>query len=92
MSNAEEVESVINSMYYQLRRDAGFGRYFIVLEEGLSDYCYGRGNYATSYATGLTSGGIGFTKDSWAVLYRVIRFANNILTDMKECRYDGDST
>lgn len=84
MSNAEEVESVINSMYYQLRRDAGFGRYFIVLEEGLSDYCYGRGNYATSYATGLTSGGIGFTKDSWAVLYRVIRFANNILTDMQK--------
>lgn len=79
MANAKEVESVINSIYFQLRRDAGFSRYLIVLEEGLADYCQGRGNYDTSYTTGLTSGGVGFTKDSWAVLYRAIRFSNNIL-------------
>ena len=82
MSNAEAVESVINSMYFQLRRDPGFGRYLNVLEESLADYCYGRGNYGTSYETGLTSSGIGFTKDSWAILYRVIRYANNILADI----------
>lgn len=79
MANASEVESVINSIYFQLRRDPGFSRYLIVLEEGLADYCIGRGNYATAYDTGLTSGGVGFSKDSWAVLYRAIRFANNIL-------------
>ena len=79
MANAKEVESVINSIYFQLRRDPGFSRYLIVLEEGLADYCIGRGNYATAYDTGLTSGGVGFSKDSWAVLYRAIRFANNIL-------------
>ena len=82
MSNAEEVQSVINSIYYQLRRDPAFGRYLSVLSEGLSDYCYGRGNYATSYASGLTSGGIGFSKDTWAVLYRAIRFANSILAQI----------
>ena len=35
MANAKEVESVINSIYFQLRRDPGFSRYLIVLEEGL---------------------------------------------------------
>ncbi len=82
MSNAEEVQSVINSMYSQLRRDPGFGRYLSVLSEGLSDYCTGRGNYGTSFATGLTSGGIGFSKDTWAVLYRSIRFGNEIMTQI----------
>ena len=53
MANAKEVESVINSIYFQLRRDPGFSRYLIVLEEGLADYCIGRGNYATAYDTGL---------------------------------------
>ena len=67
MANAKEVESVINSIYFQLRRDPGFSRYLIVLEEGLADYCIGRGNYATAYDTGLTSGGVGFSKDSPAV-------------------------
>ena len=33
MANAKEVESVINSIYFQLRRDPGFSRYLIVLEE-----------------------------------------------------------
>ena len=80
MSNAEEVESMINSIYYQLRRQPAFGRYLNVLSESLSDYCYGRGNYATSYETGLTSGAVTFTKDTWAVLYRAIRFANEILS------------
>ena len=41
MANAKEVESVINSIYFQLRRDPGFSRYLIVLEEGLADYCIG---------------------------------------------------
>lgn len=82
MSNAEEVQSVVNSVYYQLRRDPGFGRYLPVLGESLADYCYGRGNYATSYQTGLTTGGVTFTKDSWAVLYRAIRFVNEIMTQI----------
>lgn len=82
MSNAEEVQSVINSIYYQLRRNPGFGRYLSVLSESLADYCYGRGNYATSYASGLTSGGIGLSKDTWAVLYRAIRFSNQILSQI----------
>jgi len=92
MSNEEEVQSVINSIYSQLRRDACFGRYLSVLSEGLSDYCYGRGNYGTSYGKGLTTGGIGFSKDTWAVLYRAIRFSNEILSqindaDLTEAQY-----
>lgn len=82
MSNAEEVQSVINSIYYQLRRDPGFGRYLSVLSESLSDYCYGRGNYASTYDKGITSGGVGLTKDTWAVLYRAIRFSNEIMTQI----------
>lgn len=82
MSNAQEVQSVINSIYSQLRRDPGFGRYLSVLSEGLSDYCYGRGNYATSFSTGLTPGGVNMSKDTWAVLYRAIRFSNEILSQI----------
>lgn len=79
MTDAAEIKSVINSIYYQFRRDVCFGRYIPVLGESLSDYCYGRGNYATSYTTGLTSGAVSFSKDTWAVLYRAIRFANEII-------------
>ena len=57
MSNAAEVQSVINSIYYQLRRQVGFGRYLSVLSESPGRLLLRTGNYATSYATGLTSGG-----------------------------------
>ena len=90
MSNEEEVQSVINSIYSQLRRDAGFGRYLSVLSECLTDYCYGRGNYATTYTKGLTTGGVGFTKDTWAVLYRAIRFSNEILTQIDDASLTED--
>ncbi|MCM1502685.1 MAG: RagB/SusD family nutrient uptake outer membrane protein [Bacteroidales bacterium] len=79
MSNATELQSVVNSIYAQYERDALWGRYLSVLPEALSDYAYGRGNYNTSFTTGLTSGGVGFAKDTWAVLYRTIRFANEII-------------
>lgn len=82
MSNADEVQSVINSVYSQLNRDAGFGRYLSVLPEALSDYAYGRGNYNTSYETGLTVNGQIFVKDSWAILYRAIRFCNEIMSQI----------
>ncbi len=98
MTNSEEVESVVNSMFYQLRREPGFGRYLSVLSESLSDYCYGRGNYNTSYQTGLTTGAIGFTADTWAVLYRTIRYGNELLSNLKDAklnekdraRYEGE--
>jgi len=80
--DAESAEAVINSIYYQLHRQPAFGRYLSVLPEALADYAYGRGNYNTSYETGLTSGAITFSEDSWAVLYRAIRFANEILVEM----------
>lgn len=48
MSNADEVQSVINSIYSQMERDAGFGRYLSILPEAMADYAYGRGNYNTS--------------------------------------------
>lgn len=82
MSNADEVQSVINSIYGQFVREPAFGRYLSVLPEALADYAYGRGNYNTSYATGLTVNGQTFVKDSWAVLYRVIRFSNEILSQI----------
>lgn len=80
------MQSVNHSIYYQLRRQVGFGRYLSVLSESLADYCYGRGNYATSYATGLTSGGVSFTNDTWAVLYRAIRFSNEILSQIGDAK------
>lgn len=82
MSNADEVQSVINSIYSQLERDAGFGRYLSILPEAMADYAYGRGNYNTSYETGLTTNGQTFVKDSWAVLYRAIRFSNEIMSQI----------
>lgn len=82
LDSPEAVESQINSIYYQLQRGEGFGRYLSVLSESLSDYCYGRGNFATSYSTGLTSGARSFSRDAWAVLYRAIRFSNGLLTNI----------
>lgn len=86
MSDADEIQSVINSIYGQFERDAAFGRYLSVLPEALSDYAYGRGNYNTSYETGLTSNGQTFVKDSWAVLYRAIRFSNEIMSQIGEAK------
>lgn len=82
LSNSSEVQSMINSIYYQLRRNPGFGRYLSIIPESMSDYCEGRGNYATSFETGLTAGGKTMIKDSWAVLYRGIRIANQVLAEM----------
>lgn len=82
LQNSTTIEAEVNSIYYQLERGEAFGRYLSVLSESLSDYCYGRGNWATSYSTGLTTGGQVFSKASWAVLYRAIRYANGILADM----------
>lgn len=79
LENAKTVEAEVNAIYGQLKRGEAFGRYLSVLSESLSDYCYGRGNFATSYATGLTTGGRSFSKSTWAVLYRSIRFGNEIL-------------
>lgn len=84
MRNAAEVRGVVNSIYYELERDAAFGRYLVVVPESLSDYCYGRGNYASTYSEGLTSGAAGFVKDTWAVLYRAVRFANQVMKGMEE--------
>ena len=79
MTNYESARAEINAIYHQMHRDEAYGRYLIVLTESLSDYCYGRGNYASSYENGLTSGGQGFTRDAWAVQYRCIRFANSFM-------------
>lgn len=82
LQNAKSVEAEVNAIYYQLARNEAFGRYLSVLSESLSDYCYGRGNFASTYDAGLTVGGQGFSKDTWAVLYRAIRYANGILADI----------
>ena len=79
MTNYESAQAEINAIYHQMHRLEAYGRYLIVLTEGLSDYCWGRGNYASSYETGLTSGGQGFSRDAWAVQYRCIRFANSFM-------------
>lgn len=84
VDSPEAVEAQINSIYYQLQRGEGFGRYLSVLSESLSDYCYGRGNFATSYSTGLTSGARSFSRDAWAVLYRAIRYSNALLLNMED--------
>lgn len=86
IANYESAQAEVNSIYYHLRRSQVYGRYLVVLTESLTDYCYGRGNYATSYSTGLTSGGVGFTKDTWAVLYRSIRISNGILNALQDTK------
>ena len=83
LDTPEAVQAEINSIYYQLHRDACFGRYLSVLPEAMADYCYGRGNYATSFQNGLTTGAQAFVQDTWAVLYRCIRFANNLLVEIE---------
>lgn len=82
VANYESAQAEINSIYYHLRRTEVYGRYLSVLTESLVDYAYGRGNYATSYSTGLTSGGVKFVKDTWAVLYRAIRISNELLNSL----------
>lgn len=90
LENAETVEAEINSIYYQFKRSEAFGRYLSVLSESLSDYCYGRGNFKSAYSTGLGTAARGWTQDTWAVLYRAIRYANDILLNIDNADLSDD--
>ncbi|MDR3219067.1 MAG: RagB/SusD family nutrient uptake outer membrane protein [Dysgonamonadaceae bacterium] len=92
MTNAERTESVILSCYYQLRRDQLFGRYEQMINETQADYNYGSGSYAymSSY-TGLDQTNISRINDTWAILYRVVRFANEILELMQDANMSEQS-
>ena len=86
MSNYATVQAEINAIYFQMHRLEAFGRYLIVLPEALTDYAKGRGNFATSYETGLTSGATGFVRDTWAVMYRCVRFANDLMRQIDDVK------
>ena len=68
LKGPEEVQGMIDGCYSQLRRSVCFNRYIPILAESLSDYCYGRGNWESSYQTGVSSSAVAYARDTWAVL------------------------
>jgi hypothetical protein len=85
MTNAQRVESVVFSCYMQLRRAPAFGQALHTINETMADYNYGNGSYAyMSQYKGLDQTNISRVTDTWAVLYRVVRFANEILVLMDD--------
>ena len=48
MDNVENIESVLFSSYYQLKRYNCFSRYYPIIVEAMSDYCNGNGSYASA--------------------------------------------
>lgn len=84
ITNYEEVKSMVDGMYYQLRRDVGFGRNIPIITESLSDYCYGRGSYESTFEEGIPSACYSRTQDCWAILYRVVRYSNILLPKLSE--------
>lgn len=92
ITNYEEAKSMVDGMYYQLRRDVGFGRIIPIITESLSDYCYGRGTYESTFQAGITTTCYNRTQDCWAILYRVVRYSNVLLPklddiDMTDTQY-----
>lgn len=85
MTNASRVESVVLSCYHQLRRDQVFSRIEQMENETQADYNYGSGSYAyMSNYKGLDQTNISRIVDTWAILYRVVRFSNEILVLMRD--------
>lgn len=87
MDSAENIESVIFSSYYQLKRYNCFSRYYPIIVEAMSDYCNGNGSYAAaSNYEGLDPTLISRTNDVWACMYRAIRFANIVILNAPDAQ------
>lgn len=80
MNTPQQIETVLYSAYYQVKRYNCFSRYYHTIMESLSDYAQGAGSYeAGSFYNGLDNTLISRTNDVWACLYRAIRFCNTII-------------
>ena len=80
MDTEENIESVLFSSYYQLKRYNCFSRYYPIIVEAMSDYCNGQGSYASaSDYEGLDPTLTARTNDVWACMYRAVRFANIVI-------------
>lgn len=93
ITNYDEAKSMVDGMYFQLRRDVGFGRIIPIIAESFSDYCYGRGTYESTFQSGITTSCYSRTQDCWAILYRVVRYSNVLLPklagiEMTETQYN----
>lgn len=84
LKGPEEVQGMIDGCYSQLRRSVCFNRYIPILAESLSDYCYGRGNWESSYQTGVSSSAVAYARDTWAVLYRSVRYINTVMAQVDD--------
>ena len=84
ITNYDEAKSMVDGMYFQLRRDVGFGRIIPIITESLSDYCYGRGTYESTFQSGINTSCYSRTQDCWAILYRVVRYSNVLLPKLAE--------
>lgn len=85
LTDAQRVESVIFSCYAQFRRAPVFGQALHTINETMADYNYGNGSYAyMSRYEGLDQTNTSRINDTWAISYRVIRFANQILILMND--------
>ena len=80
MNTPQQIETVLYSAYYKVKRYNCFSRYYHTIMESLSDYAQGAGSYeAGSFYNGLDNTLISRTNDVWACLYRAIRFCNTII-------------
>lgn len=87
MDTPEQIEAVLFSCYYQLRRDYCFTRYYHSTVEAMADYCYFVGSYeAAGRYQGLDGTLTTRLANMWNILYRSIRFSNTILLDAPGAR------
>ncbi len=82
MNTPEQIEAVMYSCYYQLRRANAFTRYYHSTVEAMADYCKFEGSYAgAGEYQGLDATLTNRLNDMWNILYRSIRFSNTIVLD-----------
>ena len=80
MTDAEHIEAVLLSCYYQVKRYECFSRYYHTTIEALADYSSSIGSYqVVGQYQGCDPTIISRTDGIWACFYRSIRFANVIV-------------
>ena len=78
-STYDEVVTVINTVYYQLRNSNCFSSPAFVDPMALSDLLVGRGSFAASYESGITSACEGRSEKQWNMFYKAVRYANQAI-------------
>ena len=78
-STYDEVVTVINTVYYQLRNSNCFSSPAYVDPMALSDLLKGRGTFAADFENGITSACESRAEKQWNMFYKAIRYANQAI-------------